>query len=113
MIRETYNAVVENEGGIPTPNIVDIKTYTEMAGKYIDNGYAFSTRLADFFYAMRIVAHNVKTYEPSGMIQEIKEVYSAYLDYQNYLAQFELFYDYLNERLDETYPIARYLCGYN
>ena len=113
IIQESYNAVVEDKGTLPTANIVDIKTFTEMAGKYIDNGYAFSTRLSDFFYAMRIVAHNVKTYEPSGMIQEIKEVYSAYLDYQNYLAQFELFYDYLTERLDETYPIARYLCGYN
>ena len=113
IIQESFTAIEEDTTIPPTPNITDIKTYTEMAGKYIDNGYAFSTRIADFYYAMRIVAHNVKTYEPSGMIQEIKEVYSAYLDYQNYLAQFNLFRDYINGHLAETDPIARYLCGYN
>jgi hypothetical protein len=113
MIQESFTAIEIDTTIPPTPNITDIKVYTETAGKYIDNGYAFSTRIADFYYAMRIVAHNVKTYEPSGMIHEIKEVYSAYLDYQNYLAQFNLFRDYINEHLTETDPIARYLCGYN
>jgi len=110
-ITEKFVASVSSEA-TRTPELNDVVTFAAQAGRLVQQQYAFTSKLDDFFYSMAIVQAAVKTYRPA-YLKNFKEVYSAYLDYVNYLEQYDVFKKVMNEKVEMGIDIGAALCGIN
>ena len=113
MVKESYTSTVKNENVLSSPELMHIVTYTEEATGYVKNGRAYGMRLNEFFRAMVRVASAVETFEPTGQIGRIQQVYLAHKDFVEYRDQYNLFREDVNVYLEEASIIATYMGGYN
>ena len=114
LVTEEFHATVKDENAISNSDISDIKKYTDNATIHYNNGYAFTTRIKDFYRDLVNVAAAARWFVPTGVINSVNEAYSAYYDYYlTYVNLYKQFKDDLNYYTVEGADIALYLCGYN
>jgi hypothetical protein len=102
------NSAEEDSTIIKTAKMTDIKTYSTMAEKYIQTGYAFSTRTTDFFRAITRVNVAVNTYRPETF-KNIPQIYSAYEKYLVYRAQYDAYTADINASNKQSSSLGVYL----
>jgi hypothetical protein len=93
-----------------TPEVNDVAIFGSQAGRLIQQGYAFTIKFDDFFFAMANVYAAVKTYRPA-YLKNFKDVYASYLEYLDYLEQYEKFQDVMNSKVEMADYIGSALCG--
>jgi len=108
-IEEKFVAT-EASAATRTPEINDVITFGAQAGRLIQQKYAFTTKVDDFFYAMANVQAAVKTYRPA-YLKNFKEVYASYEDYLIYLEQYNTFKKAMNAKVEMSVGIGASLCG--
>lgn len=112
LLVETFTATVVDENTRGNSALTDVATYTNLAEKILNNGYAFSTNIKGFYRNMVYVAAAVKVFEPTGHIEDIREQYEAYLAYQGYLELYKSFRSELNYYTRYNGAISDKICGY-
>lgn len=106
---EKYEAPVDD--GKATPQLSWIVDYTRNAARYVKNNYAFTTRYAEFFAEMHMVSLALRTYTVR-VFRNMKEVYDAYEQYNEFLRQQQQFAAELNTVTDTSVTLIDSLCGF-
>ncbi len=126
LITDVYVAPVVDEYERTTPLLDDIIEYTEKAEKLYNNGYAFSTKLKDFYQHLVLAEACVKDYEPTGQIaskperQEWSDRYyyvekdksGTIIEESGYKVLFNTFKQELNNSIGLSEEIGVGLSGY-
>ncbi len=112
LLTDTYVAPEVNEYQRTTPFPDDIITYTAKAAQIYGNGYAFSTKVVDFYRNMVYSAACVKDYLPTGHFSEKEERENSYKEYLVYRSLFDLFRNELNSYVSANEVISINLSGY-